>query len=72
MALRVSIAKLRGIKLPPQRVDEPDHLVALRNTLEFHADSPENTKVCVPDSIADLIDDTTDDSQPAPDATLKS
>jgi hypothetical protein len=73
MAARVTLKQLRGIKLPPAKEQEDDNLTSLRKTLEFHKDSPEGTKICVPDAIADLLpEEPAADSQPSPDATLKS
>lgn len=70
MAVKVSLKQLRAIKLPPVKDKEPDHITALRNTLDFHSESPEGTKVYVPDLIADLIVDEKDpDPKVNPNAT---
>lgn len=72
MALRVTLAKLRGIKLPPVRENEPDHVTALRNTLAFHSDSSESLRVCVPPAIADMLDAVeTVETKPVETPTLK-
>jgi hypothetical protein len=70
MVQRVTIGQLRGIKLPPVKKDEADHIVSLRRTLEIHEGSPEKVKVCVPDEIADLILD--EPKEVKSDAKLKS
>lgn len=70
MAERVTLAKLRAIKLPAPKEKEEDHLTSLRKTLSFHADSPDTLVICVTDEIADLVPDDTPTT--APNATLKS
>jgi hypothetical protein len=73
MADRVTLGKLRGIKLPPAKDKEEDHITSLRRTLETHKDTPDGVKICIPDSIADLLPEEASPEKPKkPDATLKS
>lgn len=55
MAQRLPLSTLRGIKLPPEKQDEPDHVTSLRMTLKFHAESNPGRVICVPDSIAAMV-----------------
>lgn len=55
MAKRLPLSTLRGIKLPPQKDGEPDHVTSLRMTLQFHAESRPGRVICVPDSIAAMV-----------------
>lgn len=52
---RVRVGDLRRIVVPPAAKGEPDHITALRRTLEFHANSPAKTRVAVPQAIWSLI-----------------
>lgn len=55
MAQRLPLSTLRGIRLPPQKDGEPDHVTSLRMTLQFHSESKPSRVICVPDSIAAMV-----------------
>jgi hypothetical protein len=73
MAQRLRLETLRKIKLPAAVPDEPDHVTALRKTLEFHQDSSPSRIICVPDEIASMeaASATVSDEPPAPKAGRK-
>jgi len=66
MAARVPLSKLRGIKLPVAKDDEPDHITSIRKCLAFHETSPETMVLAVTDEIAALLpSQPSDDAEPA-------
>jgi hypothetical protein len=69
---RITLGKLRAIKLPAPKADEADHLTAIRNAVAAHDGYPDSHKLGVPPVVADLCDDDVQPvSTPAP-KTLKS